>query len=97
VKAAFPGHQVATVTEMGWRSLPDKRLLALANGVFDVLVTVDSGFQHEQNLTRLSLGVVLMIVPNNKLESYLPIFEELRSVADRVGAGELVIVATTRD
>ena len=41
VRAAFKGHQVKTVVEMGWRGITNGRLLALAEADFDVFVTVD--------------------------------------------------------
>ena len=41
VKAAFSGHIVKSVTEVGWRSRKDGPLLALAQEEFDVFVTID--------------------------------------------------------
>ena len=77
---------------MGWRSIRDRELLSLAQPEFEVLVTIDAGFMREQNLAKVSLGIVLVRVPNNKLSSYVPLFEAMRSAAENVGPGKLVIV-----
>ena len=53
LKSAFPGHSVKTLPEMGWRGLTNGELLALAEGQFDVFVTLDKNLEHEQNLSRL--------------------------------------------
>ena len=49
VREAFPAHEVLTVAECGWRTLPDDHIVTLAQDSFDVLVTIDRGFefQHE--------------------------------------------------
>ena len=41
VKAAFPGHEVRTVAEIGRRSSADCVLLEAAQRSFDVFVTID--------------------------------------------------------
>ena len=69
VKAAFPGHAVKTVSEIGWHSAKDGPLLAYAQERFDVFVTIDRKLERQHNLKELKLGFVLARVPNNKIES----------------------------
>ena len=38
VRQAFPNHEVITVAEAEWRALPNDKLVALAQGKFDVVV-----------------------------------------------------------
>jgi hypothetical protein len=69
---ALPGHFVRTVQRMGWSGLVNGKLLAAAAGEFDVLITGDRNMQYQQSASQLPMSVVLLIAPNNKLESFLP-------------------------
>ena len=92
VRAAFPGRTVRTVTQAGWRSSKDGALLKLAAQNFDVFITIDGKLEREHDLRVLTLGIVIVHVPNNKLESYEPLFEQLQAAAERVRPGEVVHV-----
>jgi predicted nuclease of predicted toxin-antitoxin system len=73
----LPGHFVRTVQFMGWSGLVNGKLLAVAADQFDVLVTGDQNMQYQQSTERLPISVVVLIAPNNKLESFLPLVGEL--------------------
>lgn len=45
--------EVATVHERGWGGKKNGELLELAQPEFDVLVTMDRGIEHQQNVTNL--------------------------------------------
>jgi hypothetical protein len=70
---------VRTVQRMGWSGLVNGKLLAAAAGEFDVLITGDRNMQHQQSASQLSMSVVVLIAPNNKLESFLPLVGRLLS------------------
>jgi hypothetical protein len=97
VKAAFPGHAVKTVTEMGWSGSKDGPLLAYAQNSFDVFVTIDRKLESRHDLKKLRLGIVLARVPSNKLSSYEPIFAALLEAAITVKPGWVVHVTTEGD
>jgi len=44
------GHDVRTASQMGWTTIKDRELLALAADRFDVFVTVDRNLSFQQNL-----------------------------------------------
>ena len=44
------GHDVETVVSMGWASIKNGQLLALAAREFDVFITVDRNLSFQQNL-----------------------------------------------
>jgi hypothetical protein len=48
------GHEVMTARQMGWTSIKNGELLALASQQFDVFVTVDRNLSFQQNLTMLN-------------------------------------------
>jgi predicted nuclease of predicted toxin-antitoxin system len=43
------GHECRTVQEVGWSGKENGELLALAEAAFDVLVTLDTNLQYQQN------------------------------------------------
>ncbi len=47
LRLAFPGDEVKTVDEMGWRSLTNGRLMKAAAPHFDVFVTLDQNLQFQ--------------------------------------------------
>lgn len=65
----LPGHEVATVMFMGWNGIGNGRLLSLAaTNQFDVMISMDAGIQHQQNLAELPVAVVLIRAPTNALQ-----------------------------
>jgi len=78
-----------TVAEADWLALPDRELLVLADGKFDVFITIDNGFAHQHNLKELTFGIVVVHVTRNSLLCYEPIFNEILLAAETVRAGEV--------
>lgn len=93
LKGLLADHEVRTVTERGWQSFRNSMLLELAQESFDVLVTADQGFEHEQNLESFSIGVVILVARSNRLVDYEPLAPALRLAVDEVPAGQLRKVA----
>jgi predicted nuclease of predicted toxin-antitoxin system len=92
LRRAFPGHEVLTVAEAEWRTLPDAKLTANAQGQFDVFITIDKGFEFEINLKKLTFGIIIVHVKRNRIEYYEPIFPALLDAVNRVRAGQVVHV-----
>jgi hypothetical protein len=51
-------HEVKTARQMGWTTLKNAELLALASAQFDVFVTVDRNLSFEQDIVSFSIAVV---------------------------------------
>jgi hypothetical protein len=62
---------------MGWTSIENGELIALASEEFDVFVTVDRNLAFQQNLTRLSIAVFVLRAPTNRLSDLRPLVPEL--------------------
>ncbi len=62
------GHDVRTVQETGWSGLKNGELLGRAATRFDVLVTADQNLQHQQNLAKLPVAVVVLAARSNRIE-----------------------------
>ena len=73
--AAFPKpFEVRTVRQMGWAGYLNGRLLRLAaDRGFGALVTVDRGFEYQQNLQELPIPVVIMIARRTRLQELRPL------------------------
>jgi hypothetical protein len=82
------------VTETGWRTSKDGPLLNYAQDRFDVFVTVDRKLETQNDLSKYKLGFVMARVPNNRLEGFEPIFEQLNAAAAVVRRGEVVHVVS---
>ncbi len=92
VKAAFPGHTVKTVAQIGWGGSADRPLLTHAQKSFDVFVTIDRKLEHQQKLKALRLGFVVVGVPDNRIASFRAIFPELLQAAETVKRGQVIHV-----
>ena len=90
VREAFSGHEVRTAAELGWQRLKDNGLVSRLQDQFDVLVTIDQGFEHQQNLKLLRFGVLIIHVPRNKVEFYRPLFEQMKAAIAQVKPGEVI-------
>ncbi len=88
LKSLLRDHEVRTVADQGWRSFKNSRLLELAQGTFEVFVTADQGFEHEQNLEQFDIGVVILIARSNRLVDYEPLAVHLGVAVEEVRRGE---------
>jgi predicted nuclease of predicted toxin-antitoxin system len=67
-------HEVYTVPFMGWRGLGNGRLLSRAGeNAFDVLLSMDAGLEHQQDLARLPCALLLIRAPSNSLADLRPL------------------------
>ena len=77
---------------MGWAGLENGALLDRAAD-FDVFVTANRGIEHQQDLARFRVGVVLLVARSNRMEAYLPLAAGLVDAVKAVKPGELIKVA----
>ena len=77
---------------MEWAGKRNGELLRLAGAAFDVFLTVDRGLRYQQNLLKLPIAVVLLVVPDNSIESILPLIAEAKRAAEQITGKEFVIV-----
>lgn len=71
VKRGLPERGIVSVQDMGWAGVKNGKLLQLVAAEFDVFVTSDKNLRHQQNLSTLSLAIVLL--PSNQV----PVIREL--------------------
>src|SRR5438552_71738 len=79
------GHDVKTARQMGWASIQNGELLALASEDFDIFVTVDRNLAFQQNVPSLSIAVIVLRAPTNRLADLRRLVPELlRAIASAV-------------
>lgn len=60
--------QVTTVSRLGWKGKRNGELLQQAAATFDALVTMDKGIEHQQNLSKYAIGVILISARSNRIQ-----------------------------
>ncbi len=83
LRTRITGHDVYTVRHKRWDRIRNGSLLALAGSEgFDVLVTMDAGFAHEQNSAALPVAVLILSAPSNRPEHVLPLAPKISAALD---------------
>lgn len=67
------GHEVKTARQMGWSTIRNGELLALAEKTFDVFVTVDRNLSFQQNLPAFAIAVIVLRADSNRLADLRPL------------------------
>jgi len=86
------GHDTKTARQMGWATLDNGELLALASEHFDVFVTVDRNLSFQRNLASLPIAVVILKARTNRLADLKPLVPKLLAVIEATRPGMIRIV-----
>ncbi|HET6572182.1 MAG TPA: hypothetical protein VFG68_01160 [Fimbriiglobus sp.] len=87
------GHAVRTVPQEGWSGKKNGELLGLMVAAgFEVLLTVDQGIQHQQNLQAAGVAIVVMFGVSNQFVDLVPLIPDVLAALNAVRAGDVVEV-----
>ena len=89
VKRDLAGHDVLTVEEAGLKGLKNGALLQAATGNFDVLITVDRNLSYQQNVTSLSLAILILIAKSNAYVALKPLMPRALELLKQINPGEI--------
>ncbi len=92
LKQERPDHVVKTVQDMGWAGIKNGALLRLANGQFDALLTVDQGIEYQQNLSGLTIGIVVFVATSNDIDDLRPLLPDVQQALAALKPGEITLV-----
>ena len=85
------GHDVRTVRHQGWSGKKNGELLRLMSAAgFEVLLTVDKGIRHQQNLRSAGVAVVVMISHGNRFSDLLPLMPKVSMALNTIQPGDIV-------
>lgn len=95
VRELMPGHDVTTAAYAGLAGLPNGELInrAIAAG-FDVIMSLDLGIPHQQNLARQNIGFVL--IRDNDVELVRAYADRLLSAIEVATPGTVVRIDEAR-
>ena len=86
------GHEVKTARQMGWTTIKNGELLALAAASFDVFVTVDRNLSFQQNLPAYSIAVLVLSARTNRLADLRPLVPKILASIDIAQSGTAVLI-----
>jgi len=87
------GHDVRTVVQVGWTGIQNGELLRRsADAGFEVLVTMDRNLEHQQNVARAGIGVLVILAQNSRVETVLPLAGPITTALSGVRPGMVVHV-----
>lgn len=74
--AHVTGHECRTVVECGWSGKKNGELLAMADPLFDVLLTLDKNLPYQQNPESVRIALLIVHARSNRLADLLPLLPE---------------------
>lgn len=81
LKFRFPNHDVLTVRDMEWSGKRNGELMKLMLEVgFELLITLDKGFEHQQNFTKYPIPILVLKVKRSDYEFLLPLIDKIRII-----------------
>jgi len=87
------GHEAWTVGQCGWKGKENGELLGTAEAEFDVFLTTDQGIPHQQNLSQIELGIVILRARSNRLAALRPLMGTVDQKIRELQAGNVIEVA----
>jgi predicted nuclease of predicted toxin-antitoxin system len=85
-------HFVKTAPQMGWATIKNGELLALAEKEFDVFITVDRNLSFQQNLPRFNIAVLVLQAHSNRLADLKPLAPKVLSILPSLTKGKAEVV-----
>jgi len=81
---------VRTVVQQRWTGLTNGELLRQAESeAFGVFVTADQNLQYQQNLSRSSLGIVVIAAQSNRIQDLKPLLPQIKEAIKTVKPGHV--------
>jgi predicted nuclease of predicted toxin-antitoxin system len=86
------GHTCETVREAGFGGKENGELLSLAEGNYDVLITVDKNLKHQQNITNRGIAILVIRALSNDIDDIRPHLPEMLVALRSIESGQIVEV-----
>ena len=87
--AALQGHSVDTVAGRGWTGITNGELLRRMEGQYDALVTMDRGVEFQQNLTAVTVAILLVRARSNRMVHLQPLVPAILDALPTLKPGQL--------
>lgn len=95
----FPEHDTRTVEYMGWKSIGNGELLALARQEFDVFITRDQKIPDQQNITPEEIPIIVLHARSNRMSDLELLVPQILETLHSIKRGQVVRIPhlPTRD
>ncbi len=93
LKRDLPDHTVESVPLIGWAGLKNGELLAQAELLFDIFITMDSNLAYQRNMANYKIAVIVLQANSNRLADTRPLMPKALSLIDRLQPGTLTAVS----
>jgi hypothetical protein len=91
LRRLIPAHDCHTAGYAGLSGLKNGALLAAAEAAgFEVLLTVDQGLSHQQNLSLRQIAIVVLCAPSNRLADLARLIPAALLAMERLAPGHVV-------
>jgi len=90
--ALLVGHHVETVAGRGWSGIHNGELLAFAGATFEAFLTMDRRLPEQQDIARLSFGVLLIQAPSNRMRDLQLVVPLVLGALPTLRPGTVVVV-----
>jgi len=89
----LPGHACSSVPRIGWAGVKNGQLLQQAAAAgFEALISMDGSLATQQNLGQLSIAIVVLRAPTNRLDDTSPLMPQVLSILPTLKPGQVVVV-----
>jgi predicted nuclease of predicted toxin-antitoxin system len=85
-------HDVVTVVDAGWAGLTNGRLLDVAQGRFDCLLTADRSLAYQQNMAGFAIAVLVLRAHTNRTADLAPLVPKVLERLLSIRSGQCAVV-----
>jgi hypothetical protein len=83
---------VRTSRQMGWSGLKNGKLLREAAAQFDVFVTADQSIEFQNDISAISIAVVVLVRRTNRLSDLVPLVPKVIEKLPKLTAGTVTYI-----
>lgn len=91
LKDSLLGVDVSTVEMVGWKGIKNGKLVAAADGAYDVLVTADKSLRYQQNLKNRKIAILEL--PFNSWKRLQPIIPSIQVALNSIKPGQYLEIS----
>jgi len=96
LRHSFSAHEAHTAEWAGLKGTKNGELLDAAERAgYQVLLTMDQGVEHQQNLTNRRIALLVLVARSNQLEDLRPIVPEALIALEAMGPGTVIRVGAS--
>jgi hypothetical protein len=85
---------VRLVRDAGFGGKSNGELLALAEPLFDVLITIDQNMPHQQNLKGRAIAILILCARSNDISDLEPLVPNALVVLKTISHGQILEITT---